>query len=691
YTGRGPSLPVMMNYGAKVWRINYVDSYSLVLVDHYTRSQPEFSERAVAGWTTSLDAPYVEFDNRYKVYDADGQPACITCDPSPAQGFYIEGITLHMPDGSARELRKHDTPLVRTLSDPTLPISGVYVAVDGSRLKYDHDNGIIYLPDGSRYLLTAPAGVQYVDRNGNTLTQNPSTKQWTDTLGRVIGFTLDDSSAHSQTVTLPGLGTSNVSYTLVWKNLQDALAPIPETNPLQYPALRYDGDHYGAPPSPQLASPSLFLTDGVDGVWVNNSYPPNRFNPVVLGELILPNGQKYVFSYDEFGEMAKLMLPTGGYQRYEYAQIPGLDSSLNGTVYGQANRGVVKQAVCGAGNCTLAQEQTWAYSAALTLDGYVTTVTNSQGAKSERRLYAGGDAGFGFESARTGRAYEERTYSATGQLLRRTLVEWTVSGPLPGGYPSATRDPRSTKKVEILLDTGGNALAATTTTSYDNDLNEIATNRHDFVPVDPMTAQTGDINSFPLGTLLRTEESTFLVNDANVSQTMRDAYRARHLTSLPSYTRVTNGPTIVAETQFKYDEPAYPPLTYVSTPTGWTNPNVNERGNVTTIRRWLNISGSSAQTYPNGSFLETHAQYDQCGNPRKVWDGNGKVTETFYTDSFSDGVNRNTFAYTTSVTTPAPDPTGASGSNQPFTSSTVFEFNTGKVVTTTDANSKTTS
>ena len=77
YAGRGPSLPVTMNYGAKVWRINYVDSYSLVLVDHYTRSQPEYSERAVAGWTTSLDAPYVEFDNRYKVYDADGHPACI--------------------------------------------------------------------------------------------------------------------------------------------------------------------------------------------------------------------------------------------------------------------------------------------------------------------------------------------------------------------------------------------------------------------------------------------------------------------------------------------------------------------------------------------------------------------------------------------------------------------------------------
>src|SRR5262245_58974587 len=421
------------------------------------------------------------------------------------------------------------------------------------------------------------------------------------------------------------------------------------------------------------------------------SYPPNRFNPVVLGELIRPNGQKYVFNYNEFGEMAKVTLPTGGYQRYEYAQIPGLDSALADSVYRQANRGVVKHGVCDAGNCTLAKEQTWTYSAALTVDGYITTVTNSQGAKSERRLHTSGGWGFGFVNAQTGRAYEERTYSATGQMLRRTLVEWSVSGPLPGGHPSATRDPRGTKKVEILLDAGGNALAATTVTSYDNDLNEIATYRYDYVSVNPTTAQTGAINSFPLGALLRAEESTFLVNDANIPQATRDAYRARHLISLPSYTRVTNGVAVVAETQLKYDESAYPPLAYGSTPTGWTNPNVNERGNVTTTRRWLNASGPTVQTYPNGSFLETHAQYDQCGNPRKVWDGKGKIAETFYTDSFSDGVDRNTFAYATSVTTPIPDPTGASGSNQPLTSSTVFEFNTGKVVATTDVNNKTTS
>lgn len=189
--------------------------------------------------------------------------------------------------------------------------------------------------------------------------------------------------------------------------------------------------------------------------------------------------------------------------------------------------------------------------------------------------------------------------------------------------------------------------------------------------------------------MLRTEESTFLVNDTAIPQTTRDAYRARHLISLPSYVRVKDGAVVVAETQFKYDETSYPVLTYGDTPTGWTAP-PGVRGALTTTRRWLNLSGATVQTYPNGSFLETHAQYDQCGNLRKAWDAKGAVSQIGYDDNFSDSVDRDTFAYATSSTSPIPDPSGYFGSNQTFTSGVVYEFNTGKVVTTTDANNQTT-
>jgi YD repeat-containing protein len=400
----------------------------------------------------------------------------------------------------------------------------------------------------------------------------------------------------------------------------------------------------------------------------------------VLAEITLPNGLKYTFNYNTYGEITKITLPTGGYYRYDYAKVDGFDYNIaTNPLYGQANRGVTARYVCETGACTPQQEQVWQYSATHNSPSFtylMTSITDPFGTKTERYQHMTYELTyFGYDNARSGHAYDERTYNASGQMLRRTLTEWTVT---QSNY--AERDARPIKEVSVILDTGGNALASITTTNYDADLNEIAINRYDHVSIDPTIAQTGNINSFPLGTLLRTEESTFLINDTNIPQATRDAYRARHLIALPSYTRVKNGTTIFAETQLKYDEPAYPVLTYDVTPPGWSDP-PGVRGNVTTTRRWLNV---------NGSYIETHSQYDQFGNLRKAWDGNGKITETLYADSFSDDVDRNTFAYATSVITPIPDPTGNFGSNQPLTSSSVFEFNTGKVVTTTDANNRTT-
>ena len=684
YPGRnGVNLPVTLSYGSKQWRIETVQGFPGQAAYH-TQSEARYAEHSMSGWTSSLEPPEIEYLGGNQSYNNFGDTLCIFCIEVPEETpYYIDRLLVHMPDGSSHELRKSDMPVLGA----DLSLAGIYYAVDGSQLKFDANTATLYMPDGSRYLLAAPGGAQFIDRNGNTLSYNSTNKQWTDTLGRVISLPpLQNSAPGDLQYSLPGFDGASRMITFRYRYLSDV-----RTDPSQ--PLRYKGDK-SCPGYPETTlSPSLFGSVPVlDSVCWGG--PP--FNPVVLWQIVLPNNLAYTFTYNIYGEIDKVVLPTGGYQRFRYEAVDSL-STLE-QPYKQANRGVVEHWISAKGDGT--DEVRWQYSAVRDISNrkLSTTVIGPTGAKSERVMHTSDSTvvylqHFGFEDVRAGRAYEERTYAASGQMIRRTLVEWTMDvAQLPSPYESTTvtRNPRGTKKVEILLDTGGDALAATTVSSYDNDLNEIATNHYDYVPVDPATAQTGDINSFPLGTLLRTEESTFLVNNTNIPQATRNSYRARHLISLPSYTRVKNGSTVVAETQFKYDEAAYPPLTYGVTPTGWTNPGVNERGNVTTTRRWLNISGSTAQTYPNGSFLEMHAQYDQCGNLRKAWDGNGKVIETFYTDSFSDGQNRNTFAYASSVTTPVPDPTGNYGSNQPFTSSTVFDFNTGKVVTTTDANNKTT-
>jgi YD repeat-containing protein len=129
-----------------------------------------------------------------------------------------------------------------------------------------------------------------------------------------------------------------------------------------------------------------------------------------------------------------------------------------------------------------------------------------------------------------------------------------------------------------------------------------------------------------------------------------------------------------------YDEySSYPILTYGSV-TGWQNP-VSPRGNPTTVRRWLDSTGG---------WVETHAQFDQLGNACNTWDPMGHETQTSYADSFSDSVNRNTFAFATQVSSPVPDPTAQYGANYSLVSNNIYDYYTGLVTASSDANGQTT-
>src|SRR2546423_10280263 len=81
-----------------------------------------------------------------------------------------------------------------------------------------------------------------------------------------------------------------------------------------------------------------------------------------------------------------------------------------------------------------------------------------------------------YAPANNGTAYDERYFSAPDgggvrHMLRRTLTDWAMTGSNAAGgvYNAnyATRNPRASKQVDILLDTVGNALAKTTTYGYD--------------------------------------------------------------------------------------------------------------------------------------------------------------------------------------------------------------------------------
>jgi hypothetical protein len=628
YPGRNLSLPIALNYNSKVWRIKHHQSF-YTQVSYRNNTRAKFAEHSVAGWTVSTGVPWVEYTGWETPYDgANGEPICFNCDPSlpPPEGatLYVERLTLHLPDGSSHELRKSDTPVT------TPVLSGDFVAVDSSRIRLSLNayQCIIYLPDGSRYEQDFVEGsyqnTKYIDRFGNLLTHNDSTKKWTDTMGREIGlvddngiYAFDNSSAGMRSIKLPGLGNvpaTQMEYILVWKNLANALAPIPGTDPPQFPALAYDGSRYGHPVTPTTLSPALFSSRTYDRVFASINV---LFNPVVLGEIILPNGLKYIFTYNEFGELSGVKLPSGGSQSLTYSQIPLLDPDATDFPYNQANRGVTQQRTCPLVSCTPAQEQVLTFTASHTVNGYLTTVTNPTGARDERYHYTGGSLNidYGFNDSRTGKAFEERTYNPDGQLVRRALTEWTMSGPLPEGDSTANRDPRATRQVEILVDGNTNGQAKSTTMEYDADLNVIRTRYYDFVSV-PATAPIGDI---VLGSLIRREDTRYLVNDPCLSTATQTAYRNRNLIALPTLQLVRKANSapvsactvespgdVVAATSYVYDEQEmYAPLNYSTPPIQWSNPGTTALGVATTVKKWLNAveSSTTLDTYPNGVWL----------------------------------------------------------------------------------------
>jgi len=183
YPGRGGAqLPVTLYYSAKVWNVNYVETKTDVN-DHpiYNVLEPAYGQHSVAGWTCSLTAPTIEWTGYIgETYDTG---VSNSCEPPPTTRpcEYISRIRVYLPDGSSHEMRKDD--LARNARQ-ALDRTGTFLAVDGSRLRFESSSNTLFLSDGSRYLFASPSGnineqsaTQYIDRNGNTLVYNSGSRQ----------------------------------------------------------------------------------------------------------------------------------------------------------------------------------------------------------------------------------------------------------------------------------------------------------------------------------------------------------------------------------------------------------------------------------------------------------------------------------------------------------------------------------
>ena len=823
YPGRsGNSIPIILNYSSKLWTAKYIGSkkYTSYInepggvqnqVIWASNIAAIFSKKSIAGWTSSLQTPMIDFENSDKLYNQDGEAykfnilagsstdsvnctrgaylhdqnstdcpsgqaqifeqeccdnqhicstshteVCIFADdpptefddtprnplnpsatPIPDVRHVVKRLRVVMPDGSSHELRKDDkTHNCDTSSQDCSDAdqnTGTYLAVDGSAMRLERGElqtggttrDVLHLPNGGRYVfppvseapLNAAGDIpanEFIDRNGNKMTFDWDDQTWTDTMGREIDDPLMNPipaarpAAGTQTYNVKGINNQNVSYSIEWKKLGDVL----EDTQTQ---LKYKGDdtcQSGTVTSPTPAAASLFesLASPVTEYGGTTKYIGKQrlcnfhasvFNPVVMGKVVLPDGQRYEFKYNEYGEITKISYPTGGYERFEYGLIPVVGSDVD-LIYHQTNRGVKKRYVSFNGTSV---DQTWNYSIRLGSPsyGYYTVVTEAPDeSRTERDLYWSEDSRFGFDDPRSGMAEEERGYDTSGAIRSRTWTKWIVADPRTGGDARAVRDPRPAKRISILFEPGSSqALATSSETVYDSH-----TDDKFFAHLNPKTVKSTHYLAL---SSTQAESADFsviepLLNNASVASYGETTYKydanylKRGFTGLPETTKTLdpanpdpNNP--LAKSEIKYDETAYPILSS-GTAVGWSDP-ANDvliqqcssqtgqncallRGNATTNRTWIKETNL---------WLETHAQFDNFGNLRKQW-GARNDPNVFVETEYSANYH---YTYPTKIITPAPDPTNTYGTDQKSEVSMTYDLTTGILLTTTNANDLTTS
>lgn len=715
YPGRGINVPINLSYSSKLWRMEYQGNSPLYGTNYsscYKQYTPVYSENSASGWTTSLATPYIEYLGGRNFYNADGTPYSyddVTCPDSqtPSADYpyhYVRRIVVHLPGGETHELRPDDTvfsftsgdcvnnPNTCDPNDPTYPATNMwnatYYAADGSNIKYVQNSSTntyrLLMPDGSFYDFdqTAPVlanrkATTFTDRNGNYTTYNNSNGTWTDTLGRTlsapIGLTAPTVGIY--TYSMPGMtGT----YKFNWKQLKGNSASESALTNFS-DSLKYLGETYGCTINgipTTCAHPWGTYLFGGDPNYVR-IVSATLFNPVVLAEIELPTGQKYKFSYDIYGRIEKIIYPTGGEEVFQYSLIPTLSMlDPSDSVGGQTNFGVTNRKVYKFAGDTAPYE--WNYSASYVTqqEGYKVIINNPDGTKVERYLHRGYNATppigtFGYDNGLAGMAYEERGYdsSSPNKLLSKKLTNWTQSAlglnPNNGTYSPAWLiahwHPKVTSEETQIFDTTGNGVSATMTYEYEDEAN---LNLRETPLLTKKSSQYAfvTVGSALPSTPVRTSETTFLINDTNISQTVRDIYKAQNMIGLATASVIKDASgNVVSRSEMLYDEANY-------------SPNVG-RGNPTTARVWDSTKGAVTNT---NAYIQTRAKFDVWGNQYEAIDAQGNSTTTTFDSVYH--------TFPIQVTSAVPDPTNTHGSNTAFVTTATFDTTTGLPLTTTDAN-----
>jgi RHS repeat-associated protein len=351
----------------------------------------------------------------------------------------------------------------------------------------------------------------------------------------------------------------------------------------------------------------------------------------VVSSIVLPNGREYSFSYDNYGSLTEITLPTGGTISYIWGNFPGgigtyrYVTSRTVTVGSQVSKWTFLQS--GTAPCSFPNPNS------LCDEVTVTDPLNNQ------TVYEVGEgvtaAAMIYQGAAVGTPLRTYTVIYTDMNLSNTNL-W-----LPTKVTTQL-DNKQVSETDYQYDSFTYTYYSCATYSLCSQNGPVGS------PYMSSRGNVTDIKQYDWGNgspgpLLREEKKTYL-HDSNSN------YLNANIVDKVLVDTIYNGSgTQVAQTQYVYDNytssTAMVPTSSVPQHnyTSFSTSNIY-RGNATQVERWLN---------PGNALLTTSYTYDDLGNIRTIQDPLLNSTNYSYTDSFANTAcppPANSLAYVSQVT-----------------------------------------
>jgi RHS repeat-associated protein len=471
------------------------------------------------------------------------------------------------------------------------------------------------LANGTRYRIDNGLVSWVRDRNGNKLTfaydGNNRVSTITDSLNRQLTITYNTGPGTSDQITYKGFGGTVRTILVNYSSLANA--------------LRSD---YSSTLTPKALFPEL------------NGSNTSQHNPAVVSSVTLPNNQQYQIRYNQYGEVARVVLPTGGAIEYDYGAgvtnsptSGALAAGFNGSwvVY----RRVTERRVYPGGGTGSTYASRMTYSrpeSTATNAGYVIAdQLNNTGTlltRSKHYFYGSAQLSFGispidYPGWKEGREYQTENFAGNGTtILSRVTNTWqqraAVSWWAGNADLAPPNDPRLSETTNTLVDTNQ---ISKQTFSYDDTVP--FNNRSDIYEY--------DFGNGVAGSLVRRTHTDYLktnpVNSTDYTTT------SIHIRNLPAQTQVFDGAGVEkARSNFEYDNyasdgchaPLEPRSNISGLDSGFTTSYVT-RGNLTRTTNWI-LSTSTP--------LYSYSQFDVAGNALKVIDARGYASSFDFSDRY---------------------------------------------------------